>query len=137
MSYSTEGTHVLLDAWGIDFDKLNNISELQNTMMLGAKKAGANVLSSQHHAFEPNGVTILLLLSESHFSIHTYPENGFAGIDCYTCGENVDPLVAVRELVDYLKPLGLSVKSVERGRSYGINDIYSYINAKDNEEEEE
>jgi S-adenosylmethionine decarboxylase len=134
--YSTEGKHVLADVWGVDFNKLNNLADLQTSMIMGAKKSGANVLSIQHHQFEPNGVTILLLLSESHFSIHTYPENGFAGIDCYTCGEHVDPVVAVRELIDYLQPVGLSVKTVQRGRGYGIKDEYSYIDSKEENENE-
>jgi S-adenosylmethionine decarboxylase len=133
--YSTEGKHVLADVWGVDFDKLNNLADLQTTMIMGAKKSGATVLSVQQHQFEPNGVTVLLLLSESHFSIHTYPDSGFAGIDCYTCGEDVDPIVAVRELIDYLKPLGISIKTVQRGRDYGIKDEYSFIDTKEDEDE--
>lgn len=126
MEYSTNGRHVIVDAWGVDFRKLDNLETLEKTMRAGASRSGATVLSSQSKQFEPNGVTILLLLSESHFSIHTYPEKGFAGIDCYTCGDTVNPILAVRTLLSYLQPEGVSLKVVERGRETGVRDEYSY-----------
>lgn len=55
------------------------------------------------------------MLSESHLSIHTYPEKGFAAIDCYTCGETVDPQVAVDHLVAVLKPSKTYAKKLVRG----------------------
>lgn len=121
--YVTDGRHVLIDAWGVEFDKLNNIVQVMNAMVNGAFKSGADILGIQQQEFEPNGLTVLLLLSESHFSIHTYPEKGFAGIDCYTCGHKVDPSVAVQELLDYLEPTKISKRVVERGRDYGIKEI--------------
>jgi S-adenosylmethionine decarboxylase len=57
------------------------------------RKAMAQVLSVIDKKFDPNGCTILILLSESHLSIHTYPEEEFAAIDCYTCGKDVDPRI--------------------------------------------
>ncbi|WP_317981048.1 adenosylmethionine decarboxylase, partial [Paenibacillus glycanilyticus] len=90
MEYSTFGRHVAVDTWGVDFDLLNNAEFLQAQMVEAAEACGATVLSVQSKQFEPQGATVLVLLSESHLSIHTYPEKGFAALDCYTCGETVD-----------------------------------------------
>ena len=57
----------------------------------------------------------MVLLSESHLSIHTYPEKGFAALDCYTCGHEVDPAVAIRYMMDVLKPTQAFEKVMRRG----------------------
>lgn len=72
-------------------------------------------MSVQSKQFEPQGATVLVLLSESHLSIHTYPERGFAAIDCYTCGETVDPQIAIDYLVRVLKPEKTYAKKLIRG----------------------
>ncbi|GAB2720561.1 adenosylmethionine decarboxylase [Paenibacillus thermoaerophilus] len=115
MEYSTFGRHVAVDAWGVDFDKINNAEWLQSQMVEAAEACGATVLSVQSKQFEPQGATVLVLLSESHLSIHTYPERGFAAIDCYTCGETVDPQLAIDYLVSVLKPERTFAKKLVRG----------------------
>lgn len=115
MEYSTFGRHVAVDTWGVNFDLLNNADLLQSHMVEAAEACGATVLSVQARQFEPQGATVLVLLSESHLSIHTYPEKGFAAIDCYTCGETVDPQAAIDYLVDVLKPERTYAKKLIRG----------------------
>ncbi|GAB6991426.1 adenosylmethionine decarboxylase [Paenibacillus pini] len=115
MEYSTFGRHVAVDTWGVDFDKLNNAEFLQAQMVDAAEACGATVMSVQSKQFEPQGATVLVLLSESHLSIHTYPERGFAAIDCYTCGETVDPQLAIDYLVSVLKPEKTYAKKLVRG----------------------
>ncbi len=115
MEYSTFGRHVAVDTWGVDFDTLNNSELLQSHMVEAAEACGATVLSVQAKQFEPQGATVLVLLSESHLSIHTYPEKGFAAIDCYTCGETVDPQAAIDYLVGVLKPERTYAKKLIRG----------------------
>lgn len=115
MEYSTFGRHVAVDTWGVDFEKLNNAEWLQSQMVDAAEACGATVLSVQSKQFEPQGATVLVLLSESHLSIHTYPEKGFAAIDCYTCGETVDPQVAIDYMVSVLKPEKTYAKKLVRG----------------------
>ncbi|MBD7969800.1 adenosylmethionine decarboxylase [Paenibacillus gallinarum] len=115
MEYSTFGRHVAVDTWGVDFDLLNNEEFLQAQMIDAAEACGATVLSVQSKQFEPQGATVLVLLSESHLSIHTYPERGFAAIDCYTCGETVDPQLAIDYLVSVLKPEKTYAKKLVRG----------------------
>ncbi len=115
MEYSTFGRHVAVDTWGVDFDKLNDAEWLQSHMIEAAEASGATVLSVQAKQFDPQGATVLVLLSESHLSIHTYPEKGFAAIDCYTCGETVDPQLAIDYLVDVLRPERTYGKKLVRG----------------------
>jgi S-adenosylmethionine decarboxylase len=115
MEYSTFGRHVAVDTWGVDFDLLNNAEFLQAHMVEAAEACGATVMSVQSKQFEPQGATVLVLLSESHLSIHTYPEKGFAALDCYTCGETVDPQLAIDYMISVLKPKNTHAKKLIRG----------------------
>ncbi|EPY08739.1 S-adenosylmethionine decarboxylase [Paenibacillus sp. E194] len=115
MEYSTFGRHVAVDTWGVDFDLLNNAQLLEAQLVEAAEACGATVLSVQSKQFDPQGATVLVMLSESHLSIHTYPERGFAAIDCYTCGETVDPQLAIDYLVSVLKPEKTYAKKLIRG----------------------
>ncbi len=115
MEYSTFGRHVAVDTWGVNFDRLNDAEWLQSQMIEAAEISGATVLSVQAKQFEPQGATVLVLLSESHLSIHTYPEKGFAAIDCYTCGDTVDPQTAINYLVSVLEPEQVHAKKLVRG----------------------
>lgn len=115
MEFSTFGRHVTVDTWGVDFDKLNDVEWLQAQLVEAAEVSGATILSVQAKQFEPQGATVLVMLSESHISIHTYPEKGFAAVDCYTCGETVDPQLAVDYLVSVLKPEKTYAKKLIRG----------------------
>lgn len=115
MEYSTFGRHVAVDTWGVNFDLLNNAEWLQAQMVEAAEVCGATVLSVQSKQFEPQGATVLVLLSESHISIHTYPERGFAALDCYTCGETVDPQLAIDHMISVLNPETVHAKKLIRG----------------------
>lgn len=84
-------------------------------MVKAAEACGASVLSVQAQQFEPQGATVLVLLSESHVSIHTYPEKGFAALDCYTCGETVDPQKAIDYMIQILRPDKVYAKKLVRG----------------------
>ena len=99
----------------MDFELLNNAEWLQAQMVEAAEVCGATVLSVQSKQFEPQGATVLVMLSESHLSIHTYPERGFAALDCYTCGETVDPQLAIDHMVSVLKPETFYAKKLVRG----------------------
>jgi S-adenosylmethionine decarboxylase len=115
LEYKTFGRHVLADVWGVDFNKINDIEFLKEHMYEAAEKSGATILAMNYEVFIPHGVTILILLSESHLSIHTYPEKGFAAIDGYTCGEDVDPEVAVDYLLSILEPERIYSSKIIRG----------------------
>ncbi len=115
LEHQTFGRHLIVDAWGIDFDKINDLRLLKYHLERAATICGATVLSVKGHAFEPFGVTVIVVLSESHLSIHTYPEKGFAAIDGYTCGNIIDPKDAIDYILTILEPKKVYAKKVIRG----------------------
>ncbi len=74
MEYSTFGKHIIVDLWGVDFSLLDDMYFLEHHLVNAADQSGAHILNVSTKEFDPHGVTILVLLSESHLSIHTYPE---------------------------------------------------------------
>ena len=78
------GKHCILELYDCDSSKLNDEAFLRDTITDAAKRAGATLLNLITHRFEPQGVTGLALLAESHISIHTWPEAGYAAVDVFT-----------------------------------------------------
>jgi len=87
----TVGKHCILELYGCDSARLDDEAFLRDTITAAAKRAGATLLNLITHAFEPQGVTGLALLAESHISIHTWPESGYAAVDVFTCGDHTMP----------------------------------------------
>jgi S-adenosylmethionine decarboxylase len=115
LEYSIRGKHYMADLYGVHDGLLDNLVFLEDLLINSAIVCGANVISSQHKKFEPSGVTVLVLLSESHISIHTYPDKGFASIDCYTCGEHIDPRKAIDVIIKMLAPAESYINGFDRG----------------------
>ena len=109
------GTHCLLDLFGCDRSRLDDPEWLAHLLAQGAAMAGANVLSAHHHRFEPHGVSAICVLSESHISIHTWPEHGTASADVYTCGSGCDPRIACEWIVDQLDAAEHDLRVIDRG----------------------
>src|SRR5262249_50198637 len=84
--YEAVGSHLLLTLSGCAGDQLDNLESLSSLARAAAEKTGATVLNVLAHRFSPQGVTVLVLLAESHASLHTYPEAGVVFWDCFTCG---------------------------------------------------
>ncbi|TFB25111.1 adenosylmethionine decarboxylase [Filobacillus milosensis] len=124
MNYTTEGSHVFADFWGVDESLLNDGHSLKQWMQEGAELAGATVLSCAIETFKPQGVTIAVLLAESHFTIHTYPEKGFCALDCYTCGESTSPSKAIKWLENILQPSKVRYREIERGYAEEGEKVY-------------
>ena len=107
------GTHLLLEVYDVDFKILNDVISLQESMEKGINRANMTILNIFSHCFLPQGCTIVIALSESHVSCHTWPENGCIAIDVYTCGEGNPKLVAI-ELLKYLNSDNYSIREVNR-----------------------
>ena len=107
------GTHLLLEVYDVDFKLLNDVISLQESMERGINRAKMTILNIFSHCFLPQGCTIVIALSESHVSCHTWPENGCVAIDVYTCGEGNPKLVAI-ELLKYLNSDNYSIREVNR-----------------------
>lgn len=85
----TEGVHLLVEYWGCDTAVLNDVAAIEEAMGRAASAAGAAVVASVFRPFEPSGVTGVVVLEESHLSVHTWPEDGYAAVDFFTCGDCV------------------------------------------------
>ncbi|MBM5799403.1 MAG: adenosylmethionine decarboxylase [Cyanobacteria bacterium K_DeepCast_35m_m2_023] len=99
----TVGKHCILELYACNQDRLNDEAFLRDAITDAAKRAGATLLHLVTHHFEPQGVTGLALLAESHISIHTWPESGYAAVDVFTCGDHTMPEKACQVLIDELQ----------------------------------
>tara|TARA_B100001029_G_scaffold121238_1_gene100767 strand:+ start:446 stop:880 length:435 start_codon:yes stop_codon:yes gene_type:complete len=94
--------HLLLELYRCNFEKLNDESFLRCTLNNAAKLANSKVLNIISNKFEPQGVTAIALLAESHLSIHTWPESHYSAVDIFTCGRNMKPYIACKYLIEAL-----------------------------------
>jgi S-adenosylmethionine decarboxylase len=113
------GQHVLADLYGIAPALLRDAAALATVLRTAAEAAGAHLLASHFHSFgTDDGVTGVVLLAESHISIHTWPEFGFAAADIFMCGHSyTDRALAV--VVAALAPLRQEVRTTARGPRLG------------------
>jgi len=107
------GTHLLLEVYDVQFNLLNDGISLQEVMERGIERAGMTILNIFQYCFCPQGLTIVIALSESHVSCHTWPEEGCIAIDVYTCGEGNPKLVAL-EILKYLNSEIYSIRELDR-----------------------
>tara|TARA_B100000424_G_scaffold239510_1_gene206317 strand:- start:119 stop:553 length:435 start_codon:yes stop_codon:yes gene_type:complete len=98
-----QSKHLLLELYRCDFERLNDESFLRCSLNIAAKLAKATVLNLISNKFEPQGVTAIALLAESHISIHTWPESNYSAVDIFTCGHNMLPELASQYLIEALK----------------------------------
>ena len=94
--------HLLLELYRCNFEKLNDESFLRCRLNNAAKLANSKVLNIISNKFEPQGVTAIALLAESHLSIHTWPESHYSAVDIFTCGRNMKPYIACKYLIEAL-----------------------------------
>ncbi|MEQ8196374.1 MAG: adenosylmethionine decarboxylase [Rhodospirillales bacterium] len=107
------GTHILIDMWGAT--NLTDRDLIDQALHRAAEAAGATVLNSHLHQFTSSGgVSGVLVLSESHISIHTWPERSFAALDIFMCGA-CDPYEAVQVLKETFIPSSLQISDQKRG----------------------
>jgi S-adenosylmethionine decarboxylase len=118
------GTHLLADFHGVDAARLQDGAELETTLRDAALGAGAHILYSHLHGFgEGAGVTGVVLLAESHISIHTWPEYGFAAVDIFMCG-SAQPQLALAIIEAALQARSFELRTIERGSQPGhVPDI--------------
>ena len=111
---SHQSKHLLLELYRCDCEKLNDESYLRCTLNKAAKLANATVLNLISNKFEPQGVTAIALLAESHISIHTWPESNYSAVDIFTCGQNMLPEQASQYLIESLVAKEHSLRIIGR-----------------------
>ena len=119
---SHQGKHLLLELYRCDCEKLNDESFLRCILNRAAKLANATVLNLISNKFEPQGVTAIALLAESHISIHTWPESNYSAVDIFTCGQNMMPELASQYLIESLMAKEHSLRVIERNPPAAVFD---------------
>jgi S-adenosylmethionine decarboxylase len=108
------GTHLLIDIWGAA--RLDDPDHIDSRLREAAIATGATILHSHFHHFSPNGgVSGVVVLAESHISIHTWPERDFAALDIFVCGD-CDPYLAVPVIQAAFEPTRIDLDEQRRGR---------------------
>jgi len=116
---NTKSKHFVAEFWGVKPEKLNDIKKIQQDMEFAVKKAKGTILNSFGHKFSPQGVSVVITISESHLSIHTFPEKGYCAMDIYTCGKTL-PDKAIEYLKEQFSPKKANVIEIIRGTKKGI-----------------
>ena len=118
------GTHVIAELF--DCKKLSNATHVEKVLVDAALNCGATILHTKFHKFTPQGLTGFLLLAESHISIHTWPEYGYAAVDAFTCGK-MDSALAVHHIA---KALGASETTIRQMKRGGGMELPSSVSEK-------
>ena len=119
---SHQSKHLLLELYRCDSEKLNDESFLRCILNRAAKLANATVLHLISNRFEPQGVTAIALLAESHISIHTWPESNYSAVDIFTCGQNMIPEQASKYLIESLMAKEHSLRVIERNPPSAVSE---------------
>ncbi|HEX9902882.1 MAG TPA: adenosylmethionine decarboxylase [Acidobacteriota bacterium] len=117
--FRTIGRHYIVEASNCDPEIIGSIEKVQQILVKSAEIAGAKVWAISFSRFPPNGVSGVVVISESHISIHTWPEHGYGALDIYTCGAEVDPEKAVFFAVEAFGASTSHITEITRGIDEG------------------
>lgn len=117
------GRHIIVEFYNCSPEKINDVLGIEKSMVEAAKKAGATVINSTFHHFSPFGVSGVVVIEESHLSIHTWPEYQFASIDLFTCGDTINPWLSFDYLKEEFAAEYFSSLELQRGALHHLKKI--------------
>lgn len=109
------GRHLLVEFTNCDKGALDNVQLLETAFKDAVAAAGATLVQSVFHRYNPQGVSGVIVIAESHLSIHTWPEYGYAAVDFFTCGDSVDPYRAFDLVKERIQSADAHITEVRRG----------------------
>lgn len=109
------GRHLIIELFDCDKKIISDLNTVKELILEAVRISGATIVESFFHLFPPNGVSGIVVVAESHFSIHTWPEYSYAAVDIFTCGDSVDSRKALSLLKEGLKAKNVSMMELERG----------------------
>ena len=109
------GRHLLLELHDCSSEILNNLETVKGALVEAAKRAEATIIDVVFHEFNPFGISGVVVIAESHLSIHTWPEYRYAAVDIFSCGDILKPEVAANYLVEQFGAERTSVVEMQRG----------------------
>jgi S-adenosylmethionine decarboxylase len=117
------GTHLLVELRECNPEILKDLEKVKNAIVSAAKEAKATIVDISFHEFNPFGISGMVVIAESHLSIHTWPEYSYAAVDIFTCGDIIKPEVAASFLIERFESKSPSIVELKRG-------ILSHLNEK-------
>lgn len=120
----TKGVHFILELSGCNPDTINDLEKVKDILTKAADKANAEIVKVVFHRFSPQGVSGVVVISESHLSVHTWPEHSYAALDIYTCGLKTMPQKACDYIIDQFEAKDVFITKLSRGEFE--NGIYKH-----------
>ncbi|MCS7083942.1 MAG: adenosylmethionine decarboxylase [Aquificaceae bacterium] len=108
------GLHILADLHGVEPALIDRVQDIRHLLETAVKVASLTKISSHYHQFQPHGATGIVLLAESHLSIHTWPEHGLASVDVFTCGDPAKAYRAMEYIIQSLSPTRIDKQVFDR-----------------------
>jgi len=109
------GTHLLVDLKDCNTAFLNDVKKIEEILVAAARVARATIIESRFHQFNPFGISGVVVIAESHLTIHTWPEYAYAAVDIFTCGDTLQPAVAADYVIQRLQSQNPSIVEMKRG----------------------
>ena len=115
----TVGHHYIVEGSGCDGDVISRVERVEQIMVRAAEVADVQVWAISFHRFQPTGVSGVVVISESHLSVHTWPELGYVALDIFTCGDRAKPEAAVQHALKAFGATNMHITEVTRGLDEG------------------
>ncbi len=109
------GNHLIVEMYDCNTDLINDAQGVEKSLVEAVEISGANIVQAVVHEFNPHGVSGVVVIEESHFSVHTWPEYGYCALDIFTCGDEIDYYSALQYLKKEFEAQNLSVTEMKRG----------------------
>lgn len=109
------GTHLLVELRDCNPEIIRDLEKVKNALVSAAKEAKATIVDISFHEFSPFGISGMVIIAESHLSIHTWPEYSYAAVDIFTCGDVIKPEVAASYLIGEFESKSPSLVELKRG----------------------
>jgi S-adenosylmethionine decarboxylase len=109
------GKHMIVELYGCNPECITDVFRVEQILTESAKLSNATIIQPVFHQFSPHGVSGVVVIAESHFSIHTWPEYGYCALDIFTCGNLIDSDASLRHLKNEFQADNMSVMEIKRG----------------------
>ncbi len=109
------GTHLLVELRDCNPEILKDLNSVKDILVSAAKEAKATIIDVSFHEFNPFGISGMVVIAESHLSIHTWPEYCYAAVDIFTCGDIIKPEIAASYLIKFFESKNPSIVEMKRG----------------------
>ena len=120
------GRHLIAEYADCTGGKLDDLEFIEHSLLEAVRRSGATIVDSVFHRYAPQGVSGVVVIAESHMSIHTWPEYNYAAVDFFTCGQAVDPYLANEYLKSALGSAKATVTEMPRGIPSASNEILNH-----------